>query len=89
MEPHSGGRVSGGYLYNQRIAASAPQIRRCPVGIDTLERDLEQLAPADSYSTVFDTALMTRVLGAWTFVSVADGLSREIAHARAVAAPDS
>jgi UDP-glucose 4-epimerase len=38
--------------------------------------------PADSYSTVFDTSLMKRVLGDWTLVSLTDGLRREIAHVR-------
>lgn len=36
--------------------------------------------PLDAYSTVFDTALMTRVLGAWSFVPLAEGLKREISQ---------
>jgi UDP-glucose 4-epimerase len=40
---------------------------------------VEQLPrPADAYSTVFDTSVMARVLGTWSFVSLADGLRREI-----------
>ncbi|HET9361693.1 MAG TPA: NAD(P)-dependent oxidoreductase [Vicinamibacterales bacterium] len=35
---------------------------------------------ADAHSTVFDTSLMTRVLGAWTCVPLAEGLKREIAQ---------
>ena len=35
---------------------------------------------ADAYSTVFDTSLMTQVLGAWTFVPLAEGLRQEIAQ---------
>jgi UDP-glucose 4-epimerase len=34
--------------------------------------------PADAYSTVFDTSLMRRVLGEWTFVSLTEGLRREL-----------
>jgi len=34
--------------------------------------------PTDAYSTVFDTSLMKRVLGEWTFVSLTEGLKREI-----------
>lgn len=36
--------------------------------------------PADAYSTIFDTSLMKRVLGEWTFVPLAEGLRREIAQ---------
>ena len=38
--------------------------------------------PADAYSTRFDTSLMKRVLGDWPFVSLTDGLTRQIAHCR-------
>ena len=34
----------------------------------------------DAYSTRFDTSLMTRVLGTWTFVPLAEGLKQEIAQ---------
>jgi nucleoside-diphosphate-sugar epimerase len=34
--------------------------------------------PADAYSTLFDTSLMKRVLGEWTFVSLTEGLRREL-----------
>jgi UDP-glucose 4-epimerase len=44
---------------------------------------IEQLPRAgDAYSTVFDTSLMARVLGTWSFISLADGLRREIAAFR-------
>src|SRR3954467_12104018 len=59
VEPHSGGRISGGYLYNQRIAAAAPEIRRCPVGVDTLERDLEQLDAPDGALILLDSLFLT------------------------------
>jgi UDP-glucose 4-epimerase len=36
----------------------------------------------DAHSTVFDTSLMARVLGAWAFVPLAEGLKREIARFR-------
>jgi UDP-glucose 4-epimerase len=38
--------------------------------------------PADAYSTIFDTSLMTRVLGAWTFRPLGEGLEQEIAQLR-------
>jgi UDP-glucose 4-epimerase len=40
--------------------------------------------PAVSYSTLFDTSLMKRVLGDWTFVPLTEGLSRQIAQFRDV-----
>ena len=44
---------------------------------------IEQLpAVADSYSTVFNTSVMQQALGTWPFVSLTDGLEREIAHLR-------
>jgi UDP-glucose 4-epimerase len=44
---------------------------------------IEQLPrPRDSYSTVFDTTLMQRVLGTRSFVSLTDGLRQEIAAFR-------
>jgi UDP-glucose 4-epimerase len=47
---------------------------------------VEQLPRStDAYSTVFDTTLMTRVLGAWTFVPLTEGLQQEIAQLREVA----
>src|SRR4051812_10769586 len=47
---------------------------------------IEQLPrPRDSYSTVFDTALMNRVLGTWNFVPLAEGLAREITYFRQAA----
>jgi nucleoside-diphosphate-sugar epimerase len=43
--------------------------------------------PADAYSTVFDTSLMKRVLGDWSFVSLSEGLKREIAQVTAATSP--
>jgi UDP-glucose 4-epimerase len=44
---------------------------------------VEQLpGSTDAYSTVFDTTLMTQVLGAWTFLPLAEGLKQEIAQLR-------
>ena len=40
--------------------------------------------PADSYSTLFDTSLMKRVLGDWFFVPLTEGLKRQIAQFRGV-----
>jgi UDP-glucose 4-epimerase len=34
----------------------------------------------DAHSTVFDTSLMTQVLGSWTFVPLVDGLRQELAE---------
>jgi UDP-glucose 4-epimerase len=45
---------------------------------------VEQLPdPVDSYSTVFDTSLMTRVLGRWPMIPLTDGLRLEIDYYRA------
>jgi glycosyltransferase involved in cell wall biosynthesis len=59
VEPHSGGRISGGYLYNQRIAAAAPEVRRCPVAIDTLQRDLARLDTRDAELVLLDSLFLT------------------------------
>jgi len=39
----------------------------------------------DAHSTLFDTSLMTRVLGSWTFVPLVDGLRQELAQFNATA----
>lgn len=44
---------------------------------------LERLPRTDAFSTAFDTSTMTRVLGSWAFVPLADGLKCEIAQFRA------
>jgi glycosyltransferase involved in cell wall biosynthesis len=59
VEPHSGGRISGGYLYNQRIAAAAPEVRRCAVGLATLERDLAQLDAHEAELVLLDSLFLT------------------------------
>ncbi|HTM01977.1 MAG TPA: NAD(P)-dependent oxidoreductase [Vicinamibacterales bacterium] len=40
--------------------------------------------PGDTYSTLFDTSVMNRVLGDWRFVPLTEGLERQIAHCRHV-----
>lgn len=42
IEPHAGGRISGGYLYNQRIADGTTVVRHA-VGLDTLASDVARL----------------------------------------------
>jgi nucleoside-diphosphate-sugar epimerase len=44
----------------------------------------QQPRSIDAHSTVFDTTLMRRVLGTWTFCSLAEGLKQEIAQLRQV-----
>jgi UDP-glucose 4-epimerase len=39
----------------------------------------------DAHSTLFDTSLMTRLLGSWAFVPLADGLRQELAQFNATA----
>jgi nucleoside-diphosphate-sugar epimerase len=46
----------------------------------------QSIHSGDSYSTVFDTSVMTSVLGTWPFVSLRDGLTSEIAYVRSLAA---
>jgi glycosyltransferase involved in cell wall biosynthesis len=43
IEPHSGGRISGGYLYNIEMARHEPRIQRRGVRPDELADDLEAL----------------------------------------------
>jgi glycosyltransferase involved in cell wall biosynthesis len=43
VEPHSSGRISGGYLYNHRIAEGAPDLELHAVQLATLDRDLAAL----------------------------------------------
>lgn len=64
VEPHSGGRISGGYLYNQRIAAAAPEVRRCPVAVATLERDLARLDTRAAELVLLDSLFLTPELAA-------------------------
>jgi UDP-glucose 4-epimerase len=62
---------------------SIRQIVETIAGLAGYAGPIEQLpAPADSYSTVFDTSLMARVLGRWSHVGLHDGLEREIADFR-------
>ena len=49
VEPHSSGRISGGYLYNHRIAAGAPELELRALHVATLDQELAGLdfgAPA-------------------------------------------
>jgi glycosyltransferase involved in cell wall biosynthesis len=43
IEPHSGGRISGGYLYNQRIADGSTEIARHAVRLEALDAELARL----------------------------------------------
>jgi glycosyltransferase involved in cell wall biosynthesis len=58
IEPHANGRVSGGYLYNQRIAAAAPEVKRCSVGIATLKQDLERLDTGNAGLVLLDSLFL-------------------------------
>lgn len=44
LEPCSAGRISGGFLYNSRIARDPAQIERHPLRPDRLAEDLERIA---------------------------------------------
>ena len=43
IEPHSGGRISGGFLYNAKIAEFEPRVERRAVRPEWLEQDLNAL----------------------------------------------
>jgi glycosyltransferase involved in cell wall biosynthesis len=44
IEPHASGRISGGYLYNQKLAGAAVSaIRRHPVRVTALAQDLARI----------------------------------------------
>jgi glycosyltransferase involved in cell wall biosynthesis len=45
IEPHAEGRISGGYLYNRRMAEGDASILRRAVHVDRLESELAALAP--------------------------------------------
>jgi glycosyltransferase involved in cell wall biosynthesis len=45
LEPDSGGRISGGYLYNSKMAEGSSAIVRCALRVDRLEDDLRALEP--------------------------------------------
>jgi glycosyltransferase involved in cell wall biosynthesis len=47
IEPHSGGRISGGYLYNAKIAEFEPRVERRAVRPERLEEDLSALTLSD------------------------------------------
>jgi glycosyltransferase involved in cell wall biosynthesis len=59
IEPHAAGRISGGYVYNARIAAGSAAVERCAVRPDQLELDLEQLElPTDAW-LIADSLFLT------------------------------
>jgi glycosyltransferase involved in cell wall biosynthesis len=49
LEPDSGGRISGGYLYNSRMAGGSPAIERRALRADRLEDDLRAVPPSDAW----------------------------------------
>jgi glycosyltransferase involved in cell wall biosynthesis len=62
IEPHSGGRISGGYLYNQRIADGCKAVARHAVGLDTLDADLARLELAGSGWVLIDSLFLQEEL---------------------------
>jgi glycosyltransferase involved in cell wall biosynthesis len=60
IEPHAGGRISGGYLYNAKMAAGHPAIERVAVRPEFFEADLSALAlPRDAW-LILDSLFLTR-----------------------------
>jgi glycosyltransferase involved in cell wall biosynthesis len=59
IEPHSGGRISGGYLYNIEMARHEPRITRRGVRPDLLEEDLEALQLPGAAWLLADSLFLT------------------------------
>lgn len=60
LEPDAGGRISGGYLYNARMAAGHTAIERVALRPDHFEADLRALAlPAEAW-LILDSLFLTR-----------------------------
>lgn len=59
IEPHAGGRISGGYLYNQRIAAGAPGVARHAVRLECLQLDCAALELSGPAWVLADSLFLT------------------------------
>jgi glycosyltransferase involved in cell wall biosynthesis len=57
IEPHAVGRISGGYLYNQRMADGV-SVRRHAVRLDSLEADLSRLQLAGPGWVLIDSLFL-------------------------------
>jgi glycosyltransferase involved in cell wall biosynthesis len=60
LEPESGGRISGGYLYNTRMADGTAAIERCALRADRLEDDLQVLEPPPDTWLLADSLFLNR-----------------------------
>lgn len=59
IEPQAGGRISGGYLYNHRMAAGAPELELHAVRLDELDRDLAHLDLGERALVLADSLFLT------------------------------
>lgn len=62
IEPEAGGRISGGYLYNHRIAEGAPELELHALRVDTLERELARLSLGEEAMVLADSLFLTSEL---------------------------
>jgi glycosyltransferase involved in cell wall biosynthesis len=59
LEPDAGGRISGGYLYNARIASYCQAAQRRPLRVDRFEADLRELELPDDAWLVADSLFLS------------------------------
>ncbi len=59
LEPRSEGRISGGYLYNARMAEGSAAIERCALRVERLEADLCGLEPPTDAWLLADSLFLT------------------------------
>jgi glycosyltransferase involved in cell wall biosynthesis len=59
LEPDAGGRISGGYLYNARIAQCCRNVERRALRVDRFEADLRELDRPDDAWLIADSLFLS------------------------------
>jgi len=60
IEPDANGLISGGYVYNHRIAQAAPEVELHAVKLEAIERELANLHLAEPGLVLLDSLFLTR-----------------------------
>jgi glycosyltransferase involved in cell wall biosynthesis len=60
LEPHAGGRISGGYVYNARMTGGSPTISRQALRFERFETDLEACDLPNASWLIADSLFLTR-----------------------------
>jgi glycosyltransferase involved in cell wall biosynthesis len=77
LEPDAGGRISGGYVYNARMAAGHPAIERVAIRPDHFEADLRAVELPGEAWLILDSLFLTRAhLAAFGRLSLGPGQRR-------------